>query len=633
MRDDTAIGEFPLAPSLLHHIIMHVKEACIIASSPDLTVLEVNHQVCKMLGRTRDELISAPLLSIECALQDIFLWDELNANPTMAGQRIIESEWLTSTGVAIPIEKRVIGYTENGVSRWIIYAEDITHRNRIAQEQLYLSSQLQSSLEATAEGILSVDLQGNVINVNQRFSRMLGLTDELIVSRNQKTVMGHMLSLLIDSTVFSSVLKKIELDVEIETENSLGLQDGRHWVCISKPEYLRDRVVGRVFSVRDISAMKKVEQDLVNALELAEQAVQEKSHMLDALKMSESRLRRLINSSLIGICQGDMNGHLTLANDALISLLGVSQRDIKGNRVEWLAFTAPEHKEMQQQALEQLKNTGQTAPFSIELIHTNGSKVPVMVGLAQLEGSQFEWVGFVLDLTEQKKADRVKSEFISVVSHELRTPITSVRGAMSLLENGAAGELNPKALQLVQIAHRNSQRLGLLVNDILDMEKLISGKMQFKSESFDLCLLAQQALEANAAYAAALGVSYQLILNTSIKQVTGDPERTMQVFANLLSNAAKFSPQGEIVEVTIFATAHLLRVEVKDKGPGIPLEFRERIFTKFAQADGSNTRQQGGTGLGLSIAKTIIEKMEGEIGFESELGQGSVFWFALPRSH
>lgn len=626
---NSAIGL--LEQPLLQHVMMHASEACMVVSAPELTLLEINIQACKILGRSREELLGTSLMGIECALQDIFFWDELNADLGMVGRRVIESEWLSSKGVAIPIEKRVTGFTYGDAHYWVIYAEDISQRHRIAQEQLSLASQLQSSLEATAEGIMSVNLQGRVINLNQRFSAILGLSDDLIVARSEAETNAYLLGCLKDTEPFEAALAQINADAEVETEHTLALKDGRHLVYSSKPEYLRDRLVGRVFSVRDISAMKQVEGDLVNALALAERAVSEKSYMLDALKVSESRLRRLINSSLIGICQGDMSGHLTMANDALLAMLGLQQREIINSHVEWLTFASERFREAHQTALAELKAQSQTAPFSAELIHKSGHKVPVMVSLAQLEGSQFEWVGFVLDLTEQHKADHVKSEFISVVSHELRTPITSIRGAMSILESGSLGVLTPPVLQLVSIAHRNSQRLIVLVNDILDMEKLISGKMNFNVSSFDLCQLVQQSLEANASYAAALEVRYQLIPHTSLTQVVADPERTTQVLANLLSNAAKYSPKNEAVEVSISATAQHLRVDVKDKGPGIPLEFRNRIFTKFAQADGSDTRQQGGTGLGLSIAKSMVEKMGGNIGFDSVIGQGSVFWFSLPR--
>ncbi|MBK8188135.1 MAG: PAS domain-containing sensor histidine kinase [Cellvibrio sp.] len=618
--------------ALFSYIFQQANEACIVVSQ-DLIIQDINRKACQLISSGRDSLLGISLTSIECALQDIFFWDELNANPHLHISKVIESEWLTHNGTAIPIEKRVEGFQVENTQYWIIFAQDIRERNRIAQEQLSLSSQLQSSLEATAEGIMSIDQHGKLVNINRRLIEMWQLPEDLIVSGNPDAIMLHLQNSLDNADFLQKALSDINQDPEIETEITLQFKDGRYCVFNTKPEYLRDRLIGRVYSLRDITAMKKVEQDLVNALSLAEQAVQEKTFMLDALKMSESRLRRLINSSLIGICQGDMKGQLTLINDALVQLMGLTKADLIQYRLDWLTFTPIEFQQTHQTALQELKTKGQTAPFYAELIHKRGHNIPVMVGLAQLEGSEFEWVGFILDLTEQKKADRLKSEFISVVSHELRTPITSIRGAMSILEQGVAGELTPKALELVAIAHRNSKRLALLVNDILDMEKLLSGKMQFKSESFDLIQLAQQAIDTNATYASALQVSYQLAAHTRIHMVIGDAERTMQVFANLMSNAAKFSPKGEVVTIEISATQQHLRVEVKDKGPGIPAEFRNRIFSKFAQADGTNTRQQGGTGLGLAISKTIIEKMSGEIGFDSEVGKGSTFWFSLPRSH
>jgi signal transduction histidine kinase len=250
--------------------------------------------------------------------------------------------------------------------------------------------------------------------------------------------------------------------------------------------------------------------------------------------------------------------------------------------------------------------------------------------LVRRPGESGTFISVARDLTERKKVEQMKNEFISTVSHELRTPVTSIRGSLGLLAGGVAGELTKQARELVDIATSNSERLILLINDILDIEKIESGKMRFNLGPVRLREVLDTALQANRGYAQRFGVELVLAGEAPDITVTADGDRLLQVLANLLSNAAKFSPAGGKVEVSAARRGDGVRVQVRDHGSGIPADFQDKIFGKFSQADSSDTRRLGGTGLGLSIAKAIVEKHGGTIGFETAPGAGTTFHFDLP---
>ena len=245
-------------------------------------------------------------------------------------------------------------------------------------------------------------------------------------------------------------------------------------------------------------------------------------------------------------------------------------------------------------------------------------------------GAITHYVAIKQDITERKRLERMKSEFVSTVSHELRTPLTSIRGSLGLIVGGAVGELPEKARGLAQIACNNSDRLVRLINDILDIEKIESGRMNFSLRPVLLDQVAQEAVHANEGFGREHGVAIALDNALPGAKVLADPDRLNQVITNLISNAAKFSPAGETVRVSIAAHGDGVRLSVADRGPGIPEEFRDRIFEKFSQADATDARKVGGTGLGLSITKVIVERFGGELTFDSERGVGTVFHVDLP---
>jgi len=242
-----------------------------------------------------------------------------------------------------------------------------------------------------------------------------------------------------------------------------------------------------------------------------------------------------------------------------------------------------------------------------------------------------EILTIVRDITERKKVERMKSEFVSVVSHELRTPLTSIRGALGLIANGVAGAISPSAQAMITIAHNNSERLVRLINDILDIEKIEAGRMLFDLQPIALLPVIEQAIADNRAYGAQFGVTFILKAAAPDIYVNADRDRLVQVLTNLVSNAAKFSLPNGTVTVTVRRLVGHAQIAVADRGLGIPEEFHKRIFQKFAQADSSDTRHKGGTGLGLSITKAIVERCNGRIWFTSQVGQGTTFYVDLPE--
>lgn len=267
-------------------------------------------------------------------------------------------------------------------------------------------------------------------------------------------------------------------------------------------------------------------------------------------------------------------------------------------------------------------------------IRKDGSRFPVLLSITAVcnaNGVIIGYLGIGSDLTERKKIDKLQSEFISTVSHELRTPLTSIRGAIGLVLGMATDMLPGKLLRMLETANRNSERLTYLINDILDLEKINSGKLELQLEAAILEDLAQRSIDENEGYAHTHNITLKFHIDGETKTtVRIDEQRILQAFANLISNAVKFSPENGVVEIVIKRDQAKVRASIIDHGEGIPYEFRPRIFGRFAQADSSDTREKGGTGLGLTITKGIIEQHGGLIDFNSTTGEGTEFFFELP---
>jgi len=244
-------------------------------------------------------------------------------------------------------------------------------------------------------------------------------------------------------------------------------------------------------------------------------------------------------------------------------------------------------------------------------------------------GRAVRLTGTNADITEKKVVEEMKDEFVATVSHELRTPLTSIIGGLALIKEDSA-TLPEETRVLLDLAYENAERLAALVNDILDIEKLEAGRIALEPKALELPALLRHALRVNAPYAERYGTRFELAEPVPPVRIWADEARVLQVLTNLLSNAARFSPADAPVTVRASEREGRTRVEIADRGPGVPDEFRSRIFTRFAQAHTGGNAPHGGTGLGLAISKAIVEASGGAIGFESAPGAGATFWFELP---
>lgn len=341
-----------------------------------------------------------------------------------------------------------------------------------------------------------------------------------------------------------------------------------------------------------------------------------------ALETSEERLRKVFESVADGIITFDRDCIVKDFNAASEIIFAQTRLKIVGQPLSNLI--APSHREKR---LNQSLNEGVIETVGMR---PDGSEFDMEMSLSNMPiNNEVQTIAIVRDVTERKRLESLKSEFISIVSHELRTPITSIQGALGLIIGGVTGKVPNDVYQMIDMCKRNSDRLLNLINDLLDMDKIASGEIEFNFASHSAADILLEASEINQPYAEAHDVAFKINAETS-SNVWADTDRIHQVLSNLLSNAAKFSQPGDTIMLSATDVGEHVRFAITDNGPGIPENYRNKIFERFTQVENANTRKVDGTGLGLSISQSIVKHHHGTIGVDTEIGHGSTFWFDLP---
>ena len=488
-----------------------------------------------------------------------------------------------------------------------VILQDLTALHQAQAALAASEARYRTMIESAHEGVAVLDAEQRLTFVNTRLAEMFGYTVEEMTGMSLDAV-----TFPEDADVVAGMMQRRQEGLSEDDENRWRRKDGSTLWTMQATAPLVDEAgtfAGAVSFHTDVTDRKRAE---------------------GALRASEARLRSYFEYVPVGILLVNRHGVVVNVNPALCAITGFEKGELLGADLHDLQGRIEENEVGFGALLRgELPSFGFERPF----VTKDGRSIWMDVTASVMRdehGEPIEFVVVVQDVTSRKDAERVKDEFVSVTSHELRTPLTSIRGALGLLAGGAVGGLPDSAQRMLDVAMQSTDRLIRLINDILDLERLSSGKLSLSLEACDAQGLVVRAIEEIRGAADALGVEVRA---TSVGgRVWADPDRIIQALTNLIGNAIKFSPPSATVEVSAHVDGDHVRFAVEDRGPGIPSDQLDTVFERFRQVDASDSRAKGGTGLGLAICRTIVEQHGGRIWVESALGVRTIFTFTLPAA-
>lgn len=592
-------------------LFAHASEA-IVDIDPTGAIMAFNPAAERLFGHLAEDVVGSPVgvlapdhspEEVATMLSDLAGQGEVEAGATELRRR--DGEVLDLSVTVLPLSR-----ADGSAAGFTVIARDLTALRRSHSALAASEERYRTIVETAYEGIALLDTRQRLTFVNNRCAEMLGYeVDEMI---------GMPLDVLVfpeDARDVEEMMERRRMGSPEETEARWRRKDGTVLWTLNASAPIFDEAgtfTGSCAFVSDLTERKRFEA---------------------ALRESEARLRSFFEYAPVGILLVSRDGLVENMNPVLCSITGYDTDELSGNGLPILL--GPDHPARIEELTERIRAllTGEMPSFEFEqpFVTKDGRSIWMDVNVSLMRddhGDPFEIVVVVQDVTYRKDAERVKDEFLSVTSHELRTPLTSIRGALGLLTGGVVGDLPGSAQRMLDIAVQSTDRLIRLINDILDLERLTTGKLALSLEACEASGLVARAVEEIQGAADAHEVEVRVASVSG--RVWASPDRVIQTLTNLIGNAIKFSSRAGVVEVSAKEERDHVLFAVVDRGPGIPADQLESVFERFQQVDATDARAKGGTGLGLAICRTIVEQHGGRIWAESVLGEGATFRFSLP---
>ena len=503
-----------------------------------------------------------------------------------------------------------ISNAEGQAAGFLGMAIDLSSQLAAEATALMNERRFSGAFQGAAQGMALVSIEGRFIEVNDAACQILGYPREELLCLDFQQI-THAEDLRADIELLQQVLAGRIPSYQLRKR--YWHKDGALVSAMLSVSLVRDshgQALHFVAQIQDITDQVRAEQAL-----------------LDSANYVDSLLENIAD----GIISVNAQGQIMATNRAMCHLVGRPDSELIGSRLsDLISETSAKQLEAGLASRENEQALVASKRHRLQIVDRSGEAISVELAISALQRrGERHLVCLFRDLREQERIEALKQSFVATVCHELRTPLTAIAASLKLLHTGAVGSISEKQTGLLELSLRNSERLGHLIDDLLDFEKLSAGRMQLNLGSYSLSELLSELRAQHQSFADRMKVPVKLG-DLAECTVRIDRQRFSQVVSNLLSNACKFSPPGAQVELGSYLGDEYAWIEVRDHGSGIPESFRQRVFERFSQADGSDRRGQPGTGLGLAICRELVQLMGGEIGFDSEPGVGTTFRFSVP---